>query len=115
METKLLFCQIALFRHDTARARELLEECSRIAVEEAEPRQHFLLTRAWLEAENGDLDEALDSIEAAADVFGPRTRAGDHSPQLLARLLRYRWSDLARGRMDSWHQVLNDRTRRKQE
>jgi serine/threonine protein kinase/tetratricopeptide (TPR) repeat protein len=115
METKLLFCQIALFRHDTARARELLEECSRIAVEEAEPRQHFLLTRAWLEAENGDLDDALDSIEAAADVFGPRTRAGDHSPQLLARLLRYRWSDLARGRMDSWHQVLNDRTRRKQE
>jgi serine/threonine protein kinase/tetratricopeptide (TPR) repeat protein len=115
MEMKLLFCQIALFRHDSARARELLEECSRIAVEEAEPRQHFLLTRAWLEAENNDLDQALDSIEAAADVFGPRTRAGDHSPHLLARLLRYRWSAAARGRIDSWNRVLNDRSRRKQE
>ena len=114
METKLLFCQIALFKHDTARARELLEECSRIAVEEAEPRQHFLLTRAWLEAENGDLDQALESVEAAADVFGPRTRAGDHSPQLLTRLLRYRFSDHARGRIDAWRHALNDRTRRKQ-
>ena len=114
METKLLFCQIALFRHDTARGRELLEECSRIAVEEAEPRQHFLLTRAWLEAENGDLDQARESVEAAADVFGPRTRAGDHSPQLLTRLLRYRFSDHARGRIDAWRHVLNDRTRRKQ-
>jgi eukaryotic-like serine/threonine-protein kinase len=114
METKLLFCQIALFRHDTARGRELLEECSRIAVEEAEPRQHFLLTRAWLEAENGDLDQALESVEAAADVFGPRTRAGDHSPQLLTRLLRYRFSDHARGRIDAWRHALNDRTRRKQ-
>jgi eukaryotic-like serine/threonine-protein kinase len=114
METKLLFCQIALFRHDTARGRELLEECSRIAVEEAEPRQHFLLTRAWLEAENGDLDQALESVEAAADVFGPRTRAGDHSPQLLTRLLRYRFSAHARGRIDAWRHALNDRTRRKQ-
>jgi serine/threonine protein kinase/tetratricopeptide (TPR) repeat protein len=113
METKLLFCQIALFEHDTLRARELLEECSRIAVEEAEPRQHFLLTRAWLEAESGDLDQALESVEAAADVFGPRTRAGDHSPQLLTRLLRYRFSDQARGRIDAWRHALNDRTRRR--
>jgi serine/threonine protein kinase/tetratricopeptide (TPR) repeat protein len=115
METKLLLCQVALFRHDTARARELLEECSRIAVEEAEPRQHFLLTRAWLEAENNDLEQALESIEAAAEVFGPRSRAGDHAPQLLSRLFRYRFSDHARGRMDAWRVVLNDRTRRTQE
>jgi len=115
METKLLFCQVALSRHHGARARERLEECSRIAVEEAEPRQHFLLTRAWLEAENNDLDQALESIEAAAEVFGPRSRAGDHSPQLLSRLFRYRWSDLAHGRMDAWRAILNDRARRTQE
>jgi tetratricopeptide (TPR) repeat protein len=112
METKLLLCQIALYRHDSARARELLEECSRIAVEEKEPRQHFLLTRAWLEAENGDLDESLESVEAAADVFDQRTRAGDHTPQLLLRLLRYRWSAQARSRIDAWRLQLNDRTRR---
>jgi tetratricopeptide (TPR) repeat protein len=112
METKLLLCQVALYRHDTARARELLEECSRIAVEEKEPRQHFLLTRAWLEAENSDLDEALESLEAAADMFDQRTRAGDHSPQLLLRLLRYRWSAQARARIDSWRLQLIDRARR---
>jgi hypothetical protein len=112
METKLLICQVALYKHDSARARELLEECSRIAVEEKEPRQHFLLTRAWLEAENGDLDESLESIEAAADVFGQRTRAGDHAPQLLLRLLRYRWSVAARSRIDSWRMQLIDRARR---
>ena len=112
METKLLLCQIALYHHDTARARELLEECSRIAVEEKEPRQHFLLTRGWLEAENGDLDESLESVEAAADVFDQRSRAGDHAPQLLLRLLRYRWSAHARARIDAWRLQLNDRTRR---
>jgi tetratricopeptide (TPR) repeat protein len=115
METKLLLCQVALFRHDSARARELLEECSRIAVEDPEPRQHFLLTRAWLEAENNDLDQALDSIDSAAEVFGPRSRAGDHAPQLLARLFRYRWSDLARSRLEAWRAILNDRTRRTQD
>jgi len=115
METKLLLCQVALSRHQGARARELLEECSRIAVEEAEPRQHFLLTRAWLEAENNDLDQALESIEAASEVFGPRSRAGDHAPQLLSRLFRYRWSALAHGRMDAWRAILNDRARRTQE
>jgi serine/threonine protein kinase/tetratricopeptide (TPR) repeat protein len=114
METKLLFCQIALHRHDPARAEVLLEECSRLAVEETEPRQHFLLTRAWLQAERGDLELALESIEAAADVFGPRTRAGDHTPQLLTRMLRYRFSDHARSRIDAWRVMLNDRARRNQ-
>jgi hypothetical protein len=71
-----------------------------------------LLTRAWLEAANGDLDESLESIEAAAEVFGHRTRAGDHAPQLLLRLLRYRWSAQARGRIDAWRLQLNDRSRR---
>jgi tetratricopeptide (TPR) repeat protein len=114
METKLLYCQIALHRHDPARAEVLLEECSRLAVEETEPRQHFLLTRAWLQAERGDLDLALESIEAAADVFGPRTRAGDHTPQLLTRMLRYRFTDHARSRIDAWRVMLNDRARQNQ-
>ncbi|WP_438016832.1 hypothetical protein WMF18_39545 [Sorangium sp. So ce315] len=87
MEIKLVFAQIALTRHQPARARSLLEECSKMAVEEAEPRQHYLLTNAWLEAEELDLDRALESIEAAANVFGPRTRPGDHTPHLLVRLV----------------------------
>jgi len=82
-------------------------------VEEAEARQHFLLTRAWLEIVEGNPDGALDSIEAAAEVFGQRTRAGDHTPHLLSRLGRFPWSDNALDRIDAWRTVLNDRLRRK--
>ena len=82
-------------------------------MEEAEPRQHFLLTRAWLEVVEGDSDAALESIEAAAEVFGQRTRAGDHTPHLLSRLGRFTWSANALNRIDAWRTVLNDRLRRK--
>ncbi|MEI9953634.1 MAG: hypothetical protein WDO74_32810 [Pseudomonadota bacterium] len=54
IETKLLLAQIALVRHQGGKARTLLEESSRMVVEEAEARQHFLLTRAWLEVVEGD-------------------------------------------------------------
>jgi len=113
IETKLLFAQIALVRHQGGKARTLLEESSRMVVEEAEARQHFLLTRAWLEVVEGDSDAALESIEAAAEVFGQRTRAGDHTPHLLSRLGRFPWSDNALDRIDAWRTVLNDRLRRK--
>lgn len=114
VEAKLLMCQAAMVRHDLRRAERLLEDSQRISLEEAEPRQHLLLTRAWLEAERGELDSALESIEAAADVFGPRTRAGDHAPHLLSRLWRYPWSPEARERIDAWRSVLNDRSRRRE-
>jgi eukaryotic-like serine/threonine-protein kinase len=114
MEIKLIFAQLSLARHQNDRARGLLEECSRMTVEEAEPRQHYLLTKAWLEAAEGELDHALESIESAADVFGPRTRAGDHTPHLLVRLVRYNWPEHAVDRIDAWRALLNDRSRRKQ-
>ncbi|HYQ31154.1 MAG TPA: hypothetical protein VER04_28160, partial [Polyangiaceae bacterium] len=113
IETKLLLAQIALVRHQPGKARTLLEESSRMVVEEAEARQHFLLTRAWLEVVEGDSDGALESIEAAAEVFGQRTRAGDHTPHLLGRLARFPWSENALSRIDAWRTVLNDRLRRK--
>jgi hypothetical protein len=84
-----------------------------MVVEEAEARQHFLLTRAWLEVVEGDSDAALESIEQAADVFGQRTRAGDHTPHLLSRLARFQWSAHGLDRIDAWRTVLNDRLRRK--
>src|SRR5690606_20181741 len=51
LEVKLLSCQVALARHDVETARALLYDAEQIRVEEAEPRQHFLLTKAWLELE----------------------------------------------------------------
>ena len=112
VETKLLLCQAALGMHDLVRAERLLEECQRIAIEEAEPRQHLSLTRAWFEIERGDAVSALAAVDSAAHVFGPHTRAGDHTPHLLGRLLRFRWPREARDRIDAWRRVLNDRGRR---
>ena len=54
------------------------------------------------------------SIEAAANVFSPRTRAGDHTPHLLSRLVTFKWPRHALDRIDAWRAVLNDRARRKQ-
>ncbi len=113
MESKLLFCQLALVRHQPERARALIEECSRIVVEEAEAKQHYLLTCAWYEHSRGRPDRAFEFIEAAADVFGPRTRAGDHTPHLLARLSRFEWPEHALNRIEAWRALLNDRARRK--
>lgn len=114
VEAKLLLCQTSLVRHDLRRAERLLEDVCRVPLEEAEPRQHLLLTRAWLEVESGHPERAVESIEAAAQVFGPRTRAGDHTPHLLGRLSRFVWPPEGRERIDSWRALLNDRARRKE-
>jgi hypothetical protein len=115
MEIKVLFAQLALVRHQNDRARALLEECSKMSVEEAEPRQHFLLTRAWLEIASGDADRAYESLEVASEVFGERSRAGDHTPHLLGRLSRLSWPEHAKNRIDAWRALLTDRARRSQE
>jgi hypothetical protein len=113
MESKLLFCQLALVRYQPERARALIEECSRIVVEEAEAKQHYLLTCAWYEHSRARADRAFEYIEAAADVFGPRIRAGDHTPHLLARLSRFDWPEHALNRIEAWRALLNDKARRK--
>jgi serine/threonine protein kinase/tetratricopeptide (TPR) repeat protein len=115
LESKLLLCQVALACDELESARALLAQCAQLEVEEAEPRQHHLLTRAWLEILSGDADRAFECIEAAAEVFGPISRAGDHTPHLLGRLSRLTWPEHARGRIDAWRALLNDRARRMQE
>ena len=115
IEAKLLGCQIALARRDLPGAHEKLMEAAGISVQEAEPRQHYLLTQAWYYIESGDADKAYESLEAAAEVFGERSRAGDHTPHLLGRLSRKQWPEHARNRIDAWRALLNDRSRRVQE
>ncbi len=112
VEGKLLQAQCALGRRDIGRAREILDEAGAVSVEEAEPRQHYLLTRAWLDAESGEADKAFEALEAASEVFGRRSRAGDHTPHLLARFSRMPWPPHAIGRIEAWRALLNDRARR---
>lgn len=115
LEAKLLVAQVQLAHHDLERAHATLDECSLYRLQEAEPRQHLLLTRAWWALLAGDPDLAFESLDAAADVFGQRTRAGDHTPHLLARLSRLPWPEHARERIAAWMAVINDRARRIQE
>ena len=115
IETTLLSCQISLARRDLEGAHATLMEAAAIAVQEAEPRQHYLLTQAWYYIESGDADKAYESLEAAAEVFGERSRAGDHTPHLLGRLSRKKWPEHAKNRIEAWRALLNDRSRRVQD
>lgn len=115
LETRLLKAQGLLASHRLTEARRLVEESGAFRIEEAEPRQHFLLTQAWFLLESGHPDTAFDSLEAASEVFGQRTRAGDHTPHLLARLSRLQWPSHAHERIAAWLALLNDRARRVQE
>jgi hypothetical protein len=115
LESTLLRGQVALAKGQTDVAKRLLDQASKIQVEEAEPRQHYLLTRAWLEIATGDPDRAFYSIEAASEVFGERSRAGDHTPHLLGRLSRLSWPEHAKSRIEAWRALLTDRARRSQE
>ncbi len=115
LEAGLLDCQVALCRHDVERAEKLLAACAKIRVEEAEPRQHYLMTQAWLELERGNEDEAFEALESASEVFGNRLRGGDHTPHLLARLARHTWPPHAQSVLDAWRAVLCDRARRMQQ
>jgi len=102
LEAMVLQCQVALLGSNTVRARALLAKARTIRVEEAEPRQHYLLTQAWLELLDDNADRAVQSLEAGAAVFEQRCRAGDHTPHLLRRLARLDWPAHARARIDAW-------------
>jgi ATP/maltotriose-dependent transcriptional regulator MalT len=115
VEAKLLACQVHLARGRIDKARRLLREVQRAAVKEPEPKQHALLTEAWLAQQTGDVESAQTSLDAAASVFSDRTRAGDHTPHLLGRLSRLAWPEGAQKRIDAWRALVNDRTKRSEE
>jgi serine/threonine protein kinase/tetratricopeptide (TPR) repeat protein len=114
VEARILKCQVALARGHFESARALLGEIQRSAVKEPEPKQHALLTEAWLAVEVGDADGGLAALEAAAEVFSDRSRVGDHTPHLLGRLARLGWPAHAHSRIDAWRALVNDRGRREQ-
>jgi tetratricopeptide (TPR) repeat protein len=114
VEAKLLKCQTALARGRLDVARSMLGEIQRLGAREPEPKQHALLTEAWLALESGDPDGATVALDAAADVFNDRSRVGDHTPHLLGRLARLPWPEDVLRRMHVWRALVNDKTRREQ-
>lgn len=114
VEAKLLLCQTALARKHFENARQLLTEIQRLGVREPEPKQHALITEAWLSVELGDIEGALIALDAAARVFNDRSRVGDHTPHLLSRLSRLPWSEEAQAKIDAWRSLVNDKRRREE-
>jgi tetratricopeptide (TPR) repeat protein len=114
VEAKLLRCQSALARGRLDAARTLLAEIHRAGVKEPEPKQHSLLTEAWLAAESGDAESAHAALDAAASVFNDQSRVGDHTPHLLGRLSRFHFPAHTQARIEAWRALVNDKGRREQ-
>jgi hypothetical protein len=118
LESRLLIAQVALGRHDE-RTAQLVDACDRVKVEEAEPRQHRHLTRAWLAHQRKDWAGASKEIDAARSAYvgsspegggiraaEARARTGDHTPHLLARLASLEWEGDGLGKVEAWlHQI----------
>jgi hypothetical protein len=111
---------VALARDDP-RADSYVAACDRAVLDEAEPRQHRHLTRAWLAQQQGRWSAAADEIDAArgAFVFPPdresvatpfgesRGRTGDHTPHLLMRFARSAWVGPGAAKIDAWLKQLD--------
>jgi serine/threonine protein kinase len=106
LESQLLLAQVAL-ASDVPGAAALVEACDRIAVDEAEPRQHRHLTRAWLAQKESRWADAAEELDRARTAYGDRVRTGDHTPLLLKRLLRLSWLGSALGKIEAWLQAID--------
>jgi serine/threonine protein kinase/tetratricopeptide (TPR) repeat protein len=118
LEARLLLAQVALARDDD-RAEALVAACDKVTVEEAEPRQHRHLTRAWLAQRKGRWADGATEIDAARSAYvvsspegggvraaEARARTGDHTPHLLARLARSEWVGPGLAKVEAWLQQI---------
>lgn len=113
VEARLLRAQVALAQRNHTEARRALMQAREIQLREPEPRQHYLLTRAWFQLENGDSESAQEALNAAATVFERPWQVGEHTPHLLARLARLPWPDSQTlAGLTRWRQVILDQARR---
>ena len=118
LESRLLLAQVALARGDT-RAESLAVACDDLVLDEAEPRQHRHLTRAWVAQQACRWEEAASELDKARAAFvvsshdagasravEARGRTGDHTPHLLLRFKRLEWIGSASGKIDAWLQQI---------
>ncbi len=116
VESRLLRAQLALARHHHDEARRAIMLAREIPVREPEPRQHYLLTRAWFQFEAGDYEGAQEALNAAPTVFTRPWQVGDHTPHLLARLSRLSWpSQEVLDGIEEWRDVIVEHARSDEE
>jgi eukaryotic-like serine/threonine-protein kinase len=115
-EAQLLLAQVHLARGELQAARSTLEAAGEKFGEERGPKQHYLLSEAWLELEQGDVDQAHRALGGAANCFSELCQAGEHTSQLLARLSRLRWPGTeALDLIEEWRRAIDDHERRDQD
>jgi serine/threonine protein kinase len=107
LEARLLLAQVALARGD-ANAKELVQECERIVLDEAEPRQHRHLTLAWLAQIEHRWQDAANEIDRARAAFGDKVRCGDHTPQLLKRFSKMKWEGPSAAKIAQWLELVEN-------
>lgn len=105
VETLLLLAQVSL-AEGAIDASDRVAACDAVDVDEAEPRQHRHLTRAWLAHSEGRWEDAAREIDGARTAFGERERTADHTPQLVQRLLTLEWPSEIRFRLEDWAATL---------
>ena len=109
VEAASLLAQVALAEGDLETATDYFGVAQAVAIDDAEPLQHRELTGAWLHLSAGRVGDAVLAITAARKAFADPRRAGDHTPQLVARLARLSRGTAAAEPLDSWHQTLRSR------
>jgi len=107
LEARLLLAQVALARGD-ADAKDLVQDCERIVLDEAEPRQHRHLTLAWLAQIEHRWQDAATEIDRARAAFGDKARCGDHTPQLLRRFVTMDWQGASAGKIAHWLDLVDN-------
>ncbi|MCL2825408.1 MAG: hypothetical protein FWD57_15560, partial [Polyangiaceae bacterium] len=89
VESRLLLAQAALAR-GAPEAKEILDGIDIGSVQEREPLQHWHLTMAWMQARDGQFDDALEHLRQAKAAFGDG-RVGDHALPLSQRVSSLLW------------------------
>lgn len=107
LEARLLLAQVALAKGD-GDAKELVADCERIVLDEAEPRQHRHLTLAWLAQIEHRWQDAANEIDRARAAFGDKARCGDHTPQLLKRFSEMNWLGPSAGKIAQWLELVEN-------
>lgn len=112
VEARLLRAQAAMALRDFDTARQALMSAREVSVRAPEPRQHYLLTRAWFQLESGDPGAAIEALNAAPTVFEKPWQVGEHTPHLLARLARLEWPRVqVIDDIEEWRRVIDEHAR----
>ena len=111
-EARLLLAQVALSQGDKVTAKAHLRTVLQGKVSDAELTQHRALTEAWVALVSNDAPLAIAAVERARKAFPDPRRTGDHTPQLVTRLLPLAKGTAAEAPLEAWNALLAARPSR---